>query len=85
MKGILLILTLFAFVLPANSAGFFTGIEDRSDTMNAQLHGKNDYHAYLARELADIAIEEKYQHDIAAAKEFMDMAEQHAAQSGGTK
>jgi len=85
MKGILLILTLFAFALPANSAGFFTGVEERTDTMNAQLQGKNDYHAYLARELADIAIEEKYQHDMAAAKEFMNMAEQHAAKSGGAK
>jgi len=84
MKAILLLLTLFVFALPATS-GAFTSVEDRSDTMNAQLEGKNDYHANLARELADIAQEEKAQHDIGVAKEFMSMAEEHAAQSGGAK
>jgi len=85
MKAILLLFTLFAFALPASSAGFFTSIEDRADVMNAQLDGKNDYHANLARELADIAQEEKAQHDIGVAKEFMSMAEEYAAQSGGAK
>jgi len=85
MKAILLLFTLFAFALPATSAGFLTSVEDRSDVMNAQLEGKNDYHANLARELADIAQEEKAQHDISVAKEFMSMAEQHATQAGGAR
>jgi len=33
MKAILLLFTLFAFALPASSAGFFTSIEDRADVM----------------------------------------------------
>ncbi len=85
MKAILLLFTLFAFALPATSAGFFASLDERADAMNAQLEGKSDYHAYLARELADIAFEEKSQHDTGVAKEFMSMAEEHAAQSGGAK
>ena len=68
---------------PAFAGGFFTSIEQRADHMNAQLEGKNDYHAYLAKELADIAMEEKSQHDISVARYFMSMAEDHASQSGG--
>ena len=85
MKFIIIMFTLCTFAIPASAAGLFTSIENRSDTMNAQLEGKNDYHANLARELADIAIEEKAQHDTSVAKEFMRMAEEHAAQSGGAK
>jgi len=85
MKFIIIMLSLFAFAIPASGAGFFSSIEDRTDTMNAQLEGKNDYHANLARALADIASEEKAQHDTDVAKSFMTMAEEHAAQSGGAK
>jgi len=85
MKAILLILTLFTFALPATSGGFFVSIDERTNAMNEQLQGKNDYHAHLARALADIAAEEKAQRDSSVAKEFMSMAEAHAAQSGGAK
>jgi len=85
MKNILFIFALFAFALPAQSAGFFTSVDDRTDTMSAQLQGNNSYHAHLARELADIAAEEKSQHDIGVAKAFMTMAEEHAAKAGGAK
>jgi len=85
MKAALLLFTLFAFALPATSAGFFTSVETRTDAMNEQLGDNNDYHANLARELADIAAEEKAQHDTSVAKTFMSMAEEHAAQSGGAK
>ncbi|MBL4775340.1 MAG: hypothetical protein JKY87_04725 [Mariprofundus sp.] len=85
MKSILFIVTLFAFALPASSSDFFTSIEDRTETMNAQLQGNNSYHAHLARELASVAEDEKAQHDSSVAKEFMHMAEQHAAQAGGAQ
>ncbi|MDQ6998713.1 MAG: hypothetical protein Q9M17_08360 [Mariprofundus sp.] len=85
MKFIIIMFSLFAFAIPASSAGFFTSVESRADAMNEQLGDKNDYHANLARELADIAVEEKAQHDTSVAKAFMSMAEEHAAQSGGAK
>ncbi len=85
MKSILFLITLFAFALPASSAGFSVGVDQRSDAVSAQLKGDNSYHAHLARELSDIAIEEKSQHDIDVAKAFMDLAEEHAAKAGGAK
>lgn len=81
MRIIGLLLTLFAFALPAN-AGWFTSVEDRGETLEAQLEGNNSYHAHLARELSLIASEEKDQHDLAAAHEFIKMAEEHAARAG---
>ena len=83
MKISLLLLTLFAFSMPA-SAGM-NSIQDRSAAVKTQTEGNNGYHAHLARKLASIAVEEKGQHDLHAAKEFMDMAEEHAAQAGGAK
>jgi len=85
MKSLLFIVTLFAFALPASSADFSVSVDQRSDVISAQLQGNNSYHAHLARELSDIAIEEKSQHDIGVAKAFMDMAEEHAAKAGGVK
>ena len=85
MKSILFIVALFAFALPASSAGFFTSIEDRTEAINAQLQGNNSYHAHLARELASVAEDEKAQRYTSVAKEFMTMAEQHAAQAGGAQ
>jgi len=85
MKIILLICTLFAFALPASSSDFTTSVEDRAEAINAQLQGNNSYHAHLAREFASIAEEEKMQHDTSVAKEFMHMAEEHAAQAGGAQ
>ena len=82
MKSILLLITLFAFSLPA-SAALFVSIEDRSDAIAAQTQGNNSYHAHLARELAVIAVVEKGQHDLEAAKEFIKLAEEHAAKAGG--
>jgi len=84
MKISLLLFSLFAFALPA-SAGVFTSIEDRTAKIEADTQGNNSYHAHLARMLADIALEEKGQHDLEAGKEFINMAEDHAAQAGGAK
>ncbi|PIV88687.1 MAG: hypothetical protein COW48_04640 [Hydrogenophilales bacterium CG17_big_fil_post_rev_8_21_14_2_50_63_12] len=83
MKIGLLLLSLFAFALPA-SAGM-NSIQDRAAAVKSQTEGNDNYHAQLARKLAAIAVEEKGQHDLHAAKEFINMAEEHAAQAGGAK
>jgi len=82
MKYIGLLLTLFAFALPAN-ASMFNGVDERGEKLEAQLEGNDSYHAHLARELSAIASEEKSQHDLEAALKFIKMAEEHAAQAGG--
>ena len=84
MKKILFLFSLLAFALPTQ-ADAFTSIEDRAHDLRAQLEGNNSYHANLARELTKVALEEKAQHDTGVAKEFMRMAEDHAAQAGGAK
>jgi len=81
LKAILCLFALVAFSLPASAAS----IESRSESSNAQLQGNNSYHAQLARELASVAEEEKGQHDINTARTFMNMAEDNAAQAGGSK
>jgi hypothetical protein len=83
MKQIILLAA--AMCLFASSAAAFESVDSRADALNEQLKGNHSYHAYLARELADIATEEKAQHDITVAQSFMDMAEEHAAQAGGSK
>ena len=82
MRITLLLLTLFAFSLPAH-AGLFTTVDDRANHISTQLQGNNSYHAHLARELANVAVDEKGQHDVTAALEFIRMAEAHADQAGG--
>jgi len=81
MRIILCLFALLAFSLPASAAS----IESRTEAVNAQLQGNNSYHAHLARQLADVAQEEKDQHDLRTARSFMNMAEGHAAQAGGAK
>lgn len=82
MRILALLFTLLAFSIPAN-AGLFTGVDERSEAIAAQLQGNNTYHAHLARELAAIASEEKDQQDLEVAREFIRMAEEHATQAGG--
>ncbi len=66
-------------------AGMFDSIETRQANMEKKLAGNNSYHAWMARELAEIAADEKSQHDLDVARKFMDMAESHAAMAGGAK
>jgi len=84
MKFTLFLFTLLACSWTAN-AGVFTSTEERADALNAQLKGNNSYHAYLARELATIAVVEKGQYDSRVAKAFIQRAEEEAAQAGGAK
>ncbi len=81
MRIILFLCTLFVFSMSANAAG----VEERAEALNAQLKGNNNYHAHLARELADIAEIEIGQHDINTARAFIEIAEEHAAKAGGKK
>jgi hypothetical protein len=68
---------------PSAMAGMFgPNFDERVAAVEAKTEGLNNYHAYLARELAMIASAEKAQHD-AADKEFLKLAEQAAAKAGG--
>ncbi len=66
-------------------AGIFDSIETRQANLEKQLAGNNSYHAWMARELAEVAVDEKSQHDLDVARKFMNMAESHAARAGGAK
>ncbi len=81
MRIALFLCALFAFSMSANAAG----VSERAEALNAQLKGNHNYHASLARELADIAETEIGQRDINTARTFMEMAEEHAAKAGGAK
>jgi len=87
MQSIFIASGLFAAVLmsfaPSASAGTFgDSMEERAAAVRSQTEGLNNYHAYLARELAMIAGAENSQHD-GADRVFMKMAEQEAAKAGG--
>jgi len=79
MKNISLYLV--AICMSASTA-MAASIEDRSDSMEAQLKGNHSYHAELARELSNIANEEKSQHDSDVGQAFMRLAEEHAQKAG---
>ncbi len=86
MKKISLLAVAMLMCAGTASAGAWTdSVDERADALTSQLKGNNSYHAHLARELADVAMEEKSQHDIDVARAFMNKAEEHAAQAGGSK
>ncbi len=68
---------------PVSATSIFTGIEERSKAIYTDLKGNNSYHAHLARKLATYAGVEKGQTDISAARQLMDLAEEHARKAGG--
>ncbi len=84
MKVLLIIATLFVFSMPANAA-MFVSVEDRAEAIDEQLKGNNSYDAHLARALSMLATDEKDQHDLNAALQFIKMAEEHASRAGGVK
>jgi len=67
------------------SAVHISSVDDRADAISQQLKGNHSYHAYLARNFADYASEELGQHDLKAARAFIKMAEEEAAQAGAAK
>jgi hypothetical protein len=86
MKGLNLLAVAMLMCAGTASAGSWTdSVDERADAVVSQLKGNNSYQAHLARELASVAVEEKSQHDIAVARAFMNKAEEHAAQAGGSK
>lgn len=82
MRIKILLLTMLAFALPAKALAF-EGVDDRAKKIYEQLKGNESYHAHMARKLASIARTEKAQHDLPAARQFIEMAEEHAAKAGG--
>jgi len=79
-----LMLTILILVAsPVSATSIFTGIEERTKTIYSDLKGDNSYHAHLARKLAVYAGVEKGQSDISAARQLMDLAEEHARKAGG--
>ncbi|MDX8413097.1 MAG: hypothetical protein R8J85_03330 [Mariprofundales bacterium] len=68
--------------LPASAADWKVSVDDRADALAAQLKEAHDYHAYLALQYADKAVDERSQHDLVVAKQFMAMAEREAAKVG---
>ncbi|MDQ6953948.1 MAG: hypothetical protein Q9M20_00710 [Mariprofundaceae bacterium] len=81
----LLAVAMLVFASSAAAADWKVSVDDRYDSLYAQLKDNNSYQAHLAREFASVAVEEKMQHDIGVAKAFMDKAEEHAAQAGSMK
>jgi len=83
MKRLFLLATLCCMAAPAMAGTFFNdSVEDRAAAINQQVAGHGDYYGYLAMQFANVAEEEKSQHDIAVAKYFIAKAEQAAAKSG---
>ncbi len=67
---------------PSATAGVFDSVDDRAARVEAQVQGRHDYHAELARELVSAAQDERSQHDLRAARQLMDLAEQAAGKGG---
>ncbi|MDQ6976371.1 MAG: hypothetical protein Q9M22_07395 [Mariprofundaceae bacterium] len=85
MKRLFLLTALCCLATPAVAGVLFDSVEDRAAAVSQQVAGHHDYYAFLAIQFADIAEEEKSQHDIAVAKYFIGQAEQAAAKSGAAK
>ena len=82
-----LVLPLLMFSNPAHAAeaNMTTDTEADADAIQNQFKGRYDYNSLMAVKLADVAIEEKSQHDHGAARQFIHLAESYAAKAGGAK
>jgi len=83
MLRILFVCLLASFILSAPFVASAASVEERSQTVYTQVKGNNGYYAHLARKLANVAVNEKSQHDVMAARQFMDLAEESAGKAGG--
>lgn len=81
MKLVLAVLLSLVFAIPAYAGN----VESRADAIQKKTEGNNSYHAHMARDLADIAVKEMKENDPKAARRFIIMAEEHAAQAGGAQ
>ncbi len=82
MKKIFLLIPMLLALAPAAQAGAFDSVDERVTRLEDQLKDRHDYQAELARNLASIAQDELAQHDLNAARQFMELAEQAAAKGG---
>lgn len=79
----ILFLLIASFIFFAPFAASAASVEERSKAIYTQLKGNNNYYAHLAKKFANVAVNEKGQHDVTAARQFMDLAEDSAAKAGG--
>jgi len=77
----LCLLASFIFFAPLVASA--ASVEERSQAIYAQVKGNANYYAHLAKKLANVAVNEKSQHDVMAARQFMDLAEESASKAGG--
>jgi len=68
-------------LLPLWHAQAREGIDDAAAAIIASVAGKNDFHAHMARKLVAAAIHERRDRDRDGAREFIDLARQHASQA----
>jgi len=80
-----MVLALCMSTASVSAESWRNSVETRADALSASLQGNHSYEANLAREFADIALDEKSQHDTDIAKAFMTKAEEHAAKAGAAK
>lgn len=86
MKRLFMAAIVAVLLLPLTAtAGALTSIDVRADAVNKKVEGIKTYEAYLARKFAAFAEEELGQHDLNAARQFMELAEEAAAKAGGSK
>ncbi|MDX8412295.1 MAG: hypothetical protein R8K46_10580 [Mariprofundaceae bacterium] len=83
MRRRLLIGVLLSCMLPLWHAQAEEAIDNAAASIIASVEGKNDFHAHMARKLAAIAIHERRDRDREDAREFINMASQHAEQAQG--
>ncbi len=80
----LLVLPLLVLPFTASAAKFLS-VDDRAEAISEQTKDNHSYQAHLARNFAAFASEEVGQHDLRAARAFIQMAESAAAQAGAAK
>jgi len=80
----LLVLPLLVFPFTASAAKSLS-VDDRAETISKQMKDNHSYQAYLARDFANFASEEVGQHDLRAARAFIQMAESAASRAGAAK
>jgi len=80
-----LVFTALTLAQPASASNWKLSVDDRADALSQQLKGVHNYHAYLALQLADKALDESSQHDLRVAQQFIQMAEEEAAKVRNSK
>lgn len=83
---------LFAMSLFSNQAQagdgalkMFTDTDGDAEALASEFKDRHDYNALMAVKLADVATDEKGQHDLVPARQFIMLAEEYAAKARGAK